>query len=522
MRTLIVVSCLILSFPLLAAGSVPEREPGEKRARFALVIGKNEPADPEQATLRYADDDAIAMHELLEEAGVRSRLLVSPDADTVALRRFRSATKPTLNAVLGAVNALHNEILAAKQSGTRTEFTFFYSGHGDVADGEGFVVLDGGRLTRSTLLDQIIARSPADTNHVVIDACKSYFMVFEKGPGGKRRPFNGSFGVTEGGKNLERTGFILSASSDVDSHEWERYQAGIFSYEVRSALRGGADVDRNGLITYGELGAFVATANRGIANPRYRPSFLVSPPGRAPIRLGDALLRWQDAAGSLTVDGTAAGHYYFETADGIRIADVHSTPAEEIAVHLPRARPLFVRRTDDLSEGVLTTAEAIRLSALAMQPATTSRKGALGIAFDSLFEVPFGAAAVKHYDTLYAKKSAEAKAQADAPSPMKPFEHALLGLSLSTLAVGGTMSILALTTRNDARDAAQTDIPAMNERIGRYNNAAISLYSVAAAAGISWLTLKLSYHKKKKQAVTLFPIISPTELSVGLGAAWVP
>ncbi len=522
MKVLVLVSTSLLLLSPEASGAVPDQAVSESLARFAVVIGKNESEDPHQATLRYADDDAVAMHELLEEAGVTSRLLVSPDADTAALRQIRRATKPTLNAVLRTVDALFAKITAAKEAGKQTELIFFYSGHGDVTDGEGFVVLDGGRLTRFVLLDQIVARSPADTNHIIIDACKSYFMVFDKGPGGSRRPFSGSFGVQTSSKNLDRTGFVLSASSGEDSHEWERYQAGIFSYEVRSALRGGADVDRNGLITYGELGAFVTAANRGIANPQFRPSFLVSPPGRAPRNLADALLSWQDPAGSLTVDGETAGHYYFETADGIRIADVHSTNKEYLAVHLPSTRPLFVRRADDLTEGVLTTSQSIRLSALAMRPVTTSRKGALGIAFESLFNEPFGADTVKRYDALYTQKASNADALKDAPRRSQPIEHALLGVSVATLAVGGTMSILALAAKNNAEDAAQTDIPAMNQKIGRYNTAAIALYSVGVAIGISWLTLKVLDIREKRKEVTLFPIISPTELSLGLGGTWGP
>ena len=168
MKFRLLVTILLLSRLPTAAGSV-EDQPKEALARFALVIGKNEPEDLQQAPLRYADDDAIAMHALLREAGVRSRLLVVPDEDTVALRRFHGATAPTLNAVLHTATALFEAIAAAKRTGARTELTFYYSGHGDVIDGEGFVVLEGGRLTRTTLLEQIVARSPADINHIIID-----------------------------------------------------------------------------------------------------------------------------------------------------------------------------------------------------------------------------------------------------------------------------------------------------------------------------------------------------------------
>lgn len=46
-------------------------------ARFAVVIGNNQPETTQGAVLRYADDDAVATHRLLVEAGVDSTLLPS-------------------------------------------------------------------------------------------------------------------------------------------------------------------------------------------------------------------------------------------------------------------------------------------------------------------------------------------------------------------------------------------------------------------------------------------------------------
>jgi hypothetical protein len=47
------------------------------------------------------------------------------------------------------------------------------------------------------------------------------------------------------------------------------------SHELRSALRGAADADRDARVTYAELGAFLKVANRAIPNERFRPDFLV-------------------------------------------------------------------------------------------------------------------------------------------------------------------------------------------------------------------------------------------------------
>ncbi len=105
------------------------------------------------------------------------------------------------------------------------------------------------------------------------------YMAFEKGPGGERRSYDRHFVDRLDTSRIKNTGFLLSTSSDRDSHEWERFQAGVFSHEILSALRGGADVDGNRRITYAELGAFLTTANELIKNPRYRPDFIVRPSG---------------------------------------------------------------------------------------------------------------------------------------------------------------------------------------------------------------------------------------------------
>ena len=53
----------------------------------AFVVGSNTGEGVRAAPLRFADDDAIAIHELLLEAGVESVLLTTPDADTARLHK---------------------------------------------------------------------------------------------------------------------------------------------------------------------------------------------------------------------------------------------------------------------------------------------------------------------------------------------------------------------------------------------------------------------------------------------------
>ena len=103
----------------------------------------------------------------------------APHASRRSSRRATAAQRST-----APIDDLFARMRAAVARGEQAELLVFYSGHGDVAGGEGYVVLEDRRVTRGDLHD-LLARSPAARNHVFVDACKSYFMAFEKGPGGQ-------------------------------------------------------------------------------------------------------------------------------------------------------------------------------------------------------------------------------------------------------------------------------------------------------------------------------------------------
>src|SRR5512144_2438135 len=69
--------------------AVPARaQPAE---RFAIVMGNNHAEHDTSRSLRYADDDAVATHRLLQQAGVDSTLLVRLDEDS---QRLNPELKP--------------------------------------------------------------------------------------------------------------------------------------------------------------------------------------------------------------------------------------------------------------------------------------------------------------------------------------------------------------------------------------------------------------------------------------------
>ncbi len=371
------------------------------------------------------------------------------------------------------------------------------------------MVLEDRRLTRSDLRE-LLARSPAARNHVFVDACKSYFFAFEKGPGGQRTAYPDALLQGAESGQQDNVGFVLSTSSDRDSHEWERFEAGILSYELRSALRGGADADRDGRVTYAELGAFLASANQAIANPRFRPDFLVRPPGR---NVREEVLRWSGEASAIHLGLASDAHVYVEDQRGERIADVHPASDQALTLHVPAARPLFVRRYDESAEAVVSARGPATIAALEPRAPAIARKGALNLAFEQLFADPFDGHDVASF---VVRRFDEPDAPAGGTSHAGLRQAAAVA-SLTAAAAGIALNAIALQRYEAAAGASQRDINASNQTIRKLNLASLVCYGVAVVAGGTWGWL--NWHRDLSVDVSSSPV-SGGGMSVSLGSSF--
>jgi len=469
----VITLLLTLTAPLSARAEV---------ARFALVVGNNQPPAGSTSTLRYADDDAVAMHRLLIQAGVESRLLVRLDRDSRRLLGpVEAAGAPRAADLERAVGELTSAIARAKERGKASELLIFYSGHGDIDAGEGFVMLEDQRLTRRRLFE-LLRASKATRNHVFVDACRSYFLVFDRGPGGQRRHYSGAPPEEGVPAQLANTGFVLSTSSDRESHEWEKFQGGILSHELRSALRGAADTNLDGGIDYRELGAFLTTANRSIENSRFRPSFTVRPPAGD---LRQSVLSWRGTA-PLSSSREGLGHFYVETARGERILDAHPAPGQVLRLWPPRERPLFVRPTDGTVEYIVQSEGPTDLATLLASPLEVASRGALSLAFERLFVDPFGTEDVRRYE-------APSDPVSDHPEPQVGPDRtrARLEVALGTIAIVAEATALSLNATAALQywrssGGSQRDLAVSNERVRTLHRASLPFHATAALAGLGW------------------------------------
>ncbi len=271
-----------------------------------------------------------------------------------------------------------------------------YAGHGDVSGTEAYLALEDARLTGTDIEHTILDAVHADESHLIVDACYSYFLAYGRGPGGRRRELHG-FAPSEGLARREDVGLLLSTTVARESHEWEGFQAGVFSHEVRSGLYGAADADGDGQVSYREIAAFVSRANEAIANERFRPEVYARPPRR-----GSTLIDLRGAPGRrLHVDAAVpADHYVLEDTRGIRIADFHSSQGQSLSLLLPAVvGPLYLRRDGDGRELVVPadSGPSLELAALTAQEPRIAARGAAHDAFSLIFSLPFDETAVQSY-----------------------------------------------------------------------------------------------------------------------------
>ena len=258
--------------------------------------------------------------------------------------------EPTRETFASTLVNLFSDIASAKEQGFETEFYFLYSGHGVLLSGqEGAITLQDGQLKRSDLYAMLIEKSPADFNHLVIDACNAYFMVHRRGEGGDWRDDSSGRQRTEvqaffEDQDLSRhpnTGVVLSTTTEAETHEWARYQGGIFSHEIRSGMLGAADITEDGLVEYSEIQAFIKAANHRVHDPKAKLKVYVRPPAKDRNRPLFDLLALNSVT-YLDIPASISGRFYLENDRGIRYADFNKSSEQLLSIALlPRPQPII-------------------------------------------------------------------------------------------------------------------------------------------------------------------------------------
>jgi hypothetical protein len=376
---------------------VPRDADAEVR-RYALIVAHSGNAGGELAPLEYADDDGARYYELFTQLAGDVRLYTVLDASTQQLHPAvaKIARTPRRADILRGLGDVFERIKRDNDAGHDTIFYFVLVGHGTISDGgEGTVALLDGAFSRTDMFQQVLAKSPATTNHVVVDACNAYYLVHRRGDKATKAPRRdavAAFLAREGLERYPNTGFLLSTSSEKDTHEWSAYRAGVFSHELRSAMIGGADINGDGQIAYSEVSAFLAAANQHVTTQARVDVFARAPSADLARPLID--LRAARFAHWLQIPTGSAARVYLEDHRGVRYADVHASGKHPVVFGLVPSTHYFVRSADGSREVKLELDRKARidLDRSKMKPVTIAARGAVEQSFRlHLYAEPFDA-----------------------------------------------------------------------------------------------------------------------------------
>lgn len=462
----------------------------EGQAGFALIIGVNQSLDGEARLLRYADDDAARYRDLFQALGVRTFLLATLDENTRRLHPAAAseALPPRTEILREVVRRLADAVAQARTAGQETTLHVIYAGHGSIQGGTGSITLEDRHLTGAELAREVFVPIGARHEHLIVDACSAYLFVAGRGQGGERRPLHG---FARGGGDLlarRNLGLLLSTSSARESHEWNAFQAGVFSHEVRSGMFGAADADGDGMVAYAEIAAFIRRANEAIPNERYRPEVFWRPPAQ-----GSMLVDLRRAlAHRVEIPGTAHGHHYLEDPRGVRLADFHNGPSQRVRLLRPEEAPhLYLQRADEQRSYLLPGSVAVLdTSRLTPEENPVGARSAAHEAFEALFALPFDVQAVTRI-----RPSTMGETLAAAPEPharRRIIGSALLGGATLATAVGGAALLSARAIQAGiGPEATHEEVVQQNQRIGARNRVAAIAFGVAGAAAVAGVTVLL-------------------------------
>ena len=374
-----------------------------ERLTYTVAIGNNQPPTTEKqlAPLRYADDDAIRYMELFGRLPGRAWLLTALDAHSA--RRHpdwaRKAEPPSLVRLREVVRILSAQIARDQARGAEPVVFLTYSGHGGITEqGEYYLALSDGLLTRSVLYDEVLEPLKNAEVHLLIDSCHAGGVV------GARGAFDHELDATsvplpQADKDallsryslarFPNVGVLVATTEGQEAHEWSRIEAGVFTYELSSALLGAADVNGDLRIEYGEVAAFIAAANEAIPNPDAVPELLA----RAPLGKSAVLIDLTQLERTLVLTGKPdeLGKFYIELRDGQRWLEAHLPARSRVALALPLQSGSFLR-TGDREAGIpVGPTRVVELESLKFSPLSVASRGSIEQALrEKLFSRSFG------------------------------------------------------------------------------------------------------------------------------------
>jgi hypothetical protein len=489
-----------------------------REAWFAIIAGVNRPLQTGEKPLRFAGDDALEYYRFFRQFNARVEVFteLDPASRRYGARSSQAMRSPRKGALFAAFRRMNREMAELRRSDPSAvvRFFFVFSGHGGedarggylnvLSDDESHAV----KLTKLELWRDVLAVSHAARNHVIIDACSSGSFVTANDSAGRPQPFDSTWrrflrrtlrGDTSLTEALRRTTFFVSSDALVRAHEDRELQGGVFTHELLSALRGAADIDGDGRITYPELRAFFAAANArfresGVAGVRLEPRLVI--PGSERER---AFVRYEQRAESaVSIEKSLSGHFFVaDERTGRRYAEFHKTAEYPVRiVLLPGSRySLFYEGPNARLRLPIGASERVVALGAATRVGRPEGLGPVEEALSRLFETPLeaqAAAGARWVDAPSTESFLEQHLQAlrKREASRKRWRYALYAVGAAAAATAVTFGIDAIAIHQrimDARTPAVDIRGAVTEHRYAVYASCLGLGAAAASLLTGWI-----------------------------------
>lgn len=481
----------------------------------AIVIGNNAPPQgvPGLSTLRYADDDAVRLFQLLRRASPDAVLLT--ELDDATARRYpleaEAAQPPTLRQLRRTLRRVRKEIASERKRGQQPTVFLTFSGHGSIGEaGEPYLSLRDGRLTRSRLHDEVLASLRDAQVHLIVDACHGGAVVGVRGAFDHEQEAQtvalgpeqlASLVHNRSLSRFDHVGALIATAADQRAHEWSHIESGVFTHQLASALLGAADVNGDLKVEYSEVEAFVAAANRDMEDPRARAQLVSQPPRR---RAQQVLLDLTKLERTRWLYGEASelGRFYIELENGQRLLEANVRD-QRLALALPRQHRAYIRAGDREAVIGVRARAAVRFGQLRFGSTSLASRGALEHSLrERLFRTPFDGVYYKGYvdsrNLLGVRFSGPRPVPGAAPEPPRDRRTTrrarTWGIVGATLALGaGGAVALSMKAKKDFDDTEfERTAHDAERRFRRAGYAAIGLAgaSLLTSGAAVWIWLK--------------------------------
>jgi hypothetical protein len=222
LRTLLPLACVI-------AAATAHADPADT-ATYAVVVGSNA-GGPGQTDLRYAEDDARRVGDLLVELGGYTR------------DRVQVVLHPSPDQLRDVLGQLGERVRADAVAGRQSRVFFYYSGHARSSA----IDLGSAELPLAELRGKLFELQ-ATLTVVVLDACQSGAFSRIKGAAPAA-----DFSINSR-QHLDASGVAVLASSSGSelSQESEQLRSSYFTHHLLVGLRGAGDANGDGQVSLDE------------------------------------------------------------------------------------------------------------------------------------------------------------------------------------------------------------------------------------------------------------------------------